>query len=69
MSHSRVGEAVELPVDVIKALRKRGHRVEVSKRNWSSVQAIVLDPESGWHLGGSDPRQDGAARGYSPSSP
>ena len=58
-----------VPLDVIEALRKRGHRVEVSKQNWSSVQAIVLDPESGWHLGGSDPRSDGVARGYSPSSP
>jgi gamma-glutamyltranspeptidase/glutathione hydrolase len=58
-----------VPRDVIEALRKRGHPVEVSKRNWSSVQAIVVDPETGWHLGGSDPRSDGLALGYSPSSP
>ncbi len=58
-----------VPVDVIEALRRRGHRVEVSKRNWSSVQAIVLDPASGRHLGGSDPRSDGVALGYSPSNP
>jgi len=58
-----------IPVDVIEALRRRGHRVEVSKRNWSSAQAIVVDPASGRHLGGSDPRDDGIALGYSPPAP
>jgi gamma-glutamyltranspeptidase/glutathione hydrolase len=58
-----------VPVDVTEALRRRGHRVEVSKRNWSSAQTIVLDPASGRHLGGSDPRGDGVALGYSPSTP
>jgi gamma-glutamyltranspeptidase/glutathione hydrolase len=58
-----------IPVDVIEALRRRGHRVEVSERNWSKVQAIVVDPASGRHLGGSDPRGDGLALGYSPSNP
>jgi gamma-glutamyltranspeptidase/glutathione hydrolase len=58
-----------IPVDVIEALRSRGHHVEVSKRTWSSAQAIVVDPASGRHLGGSDPRGDGVALGYSPSIP
>jgi gamma-glutamyltranspeptidase/glutathione hydrolase len=58
-----------IPVDVIEALRSRGHQVEVSERNWSKVQAIVVDPDSARHLGGSDPRGDGVALGYSPSSP
>jgi gamma-glutamyltranspeptidase/glutathione hydrolase len=58
-----------VPLDVILALRRRGHRVEVSKQDWSSAQAIVVDPASGRHLGGSDPRGDGVALGYSPSSP
>jgi gamma-glutamyltranspeptidase/glutathione hydrolase len=55
-----------VPQDVIEALRCRGHRVEVSESNWSSAQAIVVDPESGRHTGGSDPRSDGLALGYSP---
>ena len=63
----QVGPAI--PADVIQALRSRGHQVEVSKRNWSSAQAIVVDPASGLHLGGSDPRGDGVALGYSPSIP
>ncbi len=53
-----------MPSDVLDALRARGHEVEVSRRNWSSAQAIVIDPETGWHWGGSDPRSDGLALGY-----
>jgi gamma-glutamyltranspeptidase/glutathione hydrolase len=51
------------PDDVIEALRKRGHTVEVSARNWASAEAIAIDPETGWHTGGSDPRRDGLALG------
>jgi gamma-glutamyltranspeptidase/glutathione hydrolase len=58
-----------VPLDVTLALRRRGHRVEVSKQDWSSAQAIVVDPASGRHLGASDPRGDGVALGYSPSTP
>jgi gamma-glutamyltranspeptidase len=36
----------------------------VSERNWSSAQSIVIDPDTGWHLGGSDPRSDGLAKGF-----
>ena len=52
-----------IPADVLDGLRERGHRVVVAERNWSSAQAIVIDPKTGWHLGGSDPRSDGAALG------
>jgi gamma-glutamyltranspeptidase/glutathione hydrolase len=50
--------------DVVEALRRRGHTVEVSKRHWSAAEAIVIDPETGFHLGGSDPRTQGAAVGH-----
>ena len=50
-------------------LRERGHVVEVADRTWSSAQAIVIDPKSGLHLGGSDPRSDGAALGYTAKKP
>ena len=49
---------------VIEGLRERGHRVEVSEGNWSAVEAIVIDPLSGRHLGGNAPRRDGLALGY-----
>lgn len=52
-----------IPLDVREGLRRRGHHVVVSERNWSSAQAIVVDPETGWQLGGSDPRSDGLAKG------
>ena len=53
-----------IPADVVEGLRDRGHHVEVSKRNWSAVEAILIDPESGIHYGGNDPRRDGLALGY-----
>jgi gamma-glutamyltranspeptidase/glutathione hydrolase len=52
-----------IPVDVVRGLRGRGHKVVVSERDWSAAEAIVIDPASGWHLGGSDPRRDGLALG------
>ncbi len=51
------------PDDVVQGLRNRGHKVEVSPRNWSSAEVIAIDPKTGWHIGGSDPRQDGLALG------
>jgi gamma-glutamyltranspeptidase/glutathione hydrolase len=49
--------------EVIEALRARGHTVELSPRTWSAAEVIVVDPATGLHLGGSDPRTDGAAVG------
>ena len=54
----------EISADVVAALRRCGHTVEVSRRHWSSAQSIVVDPASGLQLGGSDPRSDGLARGF-----
>jgi gamma-glutamyltranspeptidase/glutathione hydrolase len=53
-----------IPADVQQGLRDRGHVVKGAERNWSSAQVIAIDPAKGWHLGASDPRSDGAARGY-----
>jgi gamma-glutamyltranspeptidase/glutathione hydrolase len=49
--------------DVLAGLRERGHRVEVSRENWSSAQALAYRADSGWFSGGSDPRSDGLALG------
>jgi len=53
--------------EVIEELKRRGHRVNVVE-NWSSImgsaQGIIIHPENGLRLGGSDPRADGAAIGY-----
>jgi len=57
----------ELPEAIVEGLRRREHEVEVEDRTWSSAQSIVIDPETGLHLGGSDPRGDGAALGFNPA--
>jgi gamma-glutamyltranspeptidase/glutathione hydrolase len=53
-----------VPADVVEGLRRRGHTVEVVDHDWSAAEAIEVEPESGWLLGGSDPRRDGLALGY-----
>ncbi len=52
------------PADVVEGLRARGHQVGVSERNWSAAEAIVIEPQSALHLGGTDPRRGGLALGY-----
>jgi gamma-glutamyltranspeptidase/glutathione hydrolase len=52
-----------VPADVVEGLRARGHTVVV-ERDWSAAAAIVVDPKTGLHLGGSDPRRDGLALGH-----
>ena len=53
----------EMADEVIEALEARGHDVERSSRHWSAAEVIVIDAGSGRHLGGADPRTDGAAIG------
>jgi gamma-glutamyltranspeptidase/glutathione hydrolase len=54
-------------VKVVEELRKRGHQVNVAE-DWSSdmgcAHGIIIHPENGLRMGGSDPRSDGAAIGY-----
>ncbi len=53
--------------EVIKELKRRGHQVN-EVENWSQVMGsahgIIIHPENGLRMGGSDPRSDGAAIGY-----
>ena len=59
----------ETPAEVIYSLEERGHTVERSPRHWSAAEVIVdVEPETGRHLGGADPRTDGAAIGVSTSA-
>jgi gamma-glutamyltranspeptidase/glutathione hydrolase len=53
----------EISDEVVAALEARGHVVERSTRHWSAAEVIVIDPATGHHLGGADPRTDGAAVG------
>jgi gamma-glutamyltranspeptidase/glutathione hydrolase len=52
-----------IPAAVVEALEARGHEVLRSPRTWSAAEVIVIDPATGAHVGGSDPRTDGAAVG------
>ena len=45
------------------ALVGTSHDVEVSDWDWSVAEVIAIDPETGWHTGGSDPRSQGLALG------
>jgi gamma-glutamyltranspeptidase/glutathione hydrolase len=49
------------------ALAGRGYTIELLGA-WSmrvgGVQAVVRDPESGWLMGGADPRRNGYAAGW-----
>ena len=50
------------PPTIVRALRKRGHRLEVSASgNYGGGQVIRVDPESGAYIAGSEPRNDGCA--------
>ena len=51
------------PADVRTELAGRGHEPG-STRNYGGGQVIVRDPESGVLIGGSEPRNDGAAVGW-----
>jgi gamma-glutamyltranspeptidase / glutathione hydrolase len=57
----------EMSADVLEGLRARGHPVQVDDRDWGAVEAIAA--HDGWLFGGSDPRRDGAALGWTRGKP
>ncbi|HEY2987621.1 MAG TPA: gamma-glutamyltransferase [Candidatus Binatia bacterium] len=48
---------------VLEELRRKAHKI-VSEANFGGGQGILIHPEYGTLLGGSDPRKDGCALGY-----
>lgn len=48
---------------VVKVLKRKGHKI-VGAANFGGSQGIMIHPECGTLLGGSDPRKDGCALGY-----
>jgi gamma-glutamyltranspeptidase/glutathione hydrolase len=53
-----------LPQAVRTALEEKGHVVRSTGAPWGGGQIIVIDPDSGFLIGGSDPRKDGCAAGW-----
>ena len=50
--------------DVVRALRGRGHSVDVGAGGYGGYQAIRWDPEEGVYWGGTEMRKDGTVVGY-----
>ncbi|HEY3302483.1 MAG TPA: gamma-glutamyltransferase [Candidatus Binatia bacterium] len=48
---------------VVENLKRKGHQI-VGEANFGGSQGIMIHPEYGTLLGGSDPRKDGCALGY-----
>jgi gamma-glutamyltranspeptidase/glutathione hydrolase len=55
---SGIGEAVR------KALEARGHKLRNGRDAWGGFQGILINPQTGVLMGGSDPRKDGVAIGW-----
>ena len=45
------------------ALARKGHRI-IREANFGGSQGILIHPEYGTLMGGSDPRKDGCALGF-----
>jgi gamma-glutamyltranspeptidase/glutathione hydrolase len=53
-----------IPPDVLKDLRRRGHRIGKSKSGPGGYQGILIDWNNGTLQGATEPRKDGAVLGY-----
>ncbi|TDK23839.1 gamma-glutamyltransferase [Luteimonas aestuarii] len=61
------GGRVELesgfPIESVRALMRKGHRVQFADGPYGGYQAIMVNPQGGW-IGASESRKDGHAAGY-----
>jgi gamma-glutamyltranspeptidase len=53
-----------VPQAVVDALRTKGYQVQSVKNDGGLVSSIMLDPRTGFRLGGADPRESGYAIGW-----
>ena len=49
---------------VIRALMKKGHKIQYSLGSYGGYQAILWDEKKGVYFGASESRKDGMAAGY-----
>jgi gamma-glutamyltranspeptidase / glutathione hydrolase len=56
-----IAEPWALDADTAAALRARGHEIDVRPRPFGNPQAVMVDWKTGWRIGASDGRGDGAA--------
>ena len=50
--------------ETIRALMRKGHRIQFADGPYGGYQAIARDPETGVYAGASESRKDGQAAGY-----
>lgn len=60
----RLGLESAIPANVRRLLDLRGHQISTMTDQYGGYQGIVIDPETGVLMGGSDPRKDGCALGW-----
>jgi gamma-glutamyltranspeptidase/glutathione hydrolase len=53
-----------IPEAVMDSLRTKGYQVESVKNDGGLVSGIMIDPRTGFRLGGADPRESGYAIGW-----
>ena len=61
----RVGLEPGIPEATVQVLKRRGHEpVGGTPESFGGAHGIMIDPESGAFVGGSDPRKGGCALGF-----
>jgi gamma-glutamyltranspeptidase/glutathione hydrolase len=55
-----LAEPFALDAETARALLARGHRIRVADGPFANPQAVWVDPETGWRVGASEPRREGA---------
>jgi gamma-glutamyltranspeptidase len=62
---SKVGLEPGIPEATVQELKRRGHQVvSGNPESFGGAHAIMIHPESGVFVGGSDPRKGGGAIGF-----
>jgi gamma-glutamyltranspeptidase/glutathione hydrolase len=62
---AKVGLEPEFSSGILQELSRKGHQIVAANReSFGGAHMILMDPESGAFVGGSDPRKGGCALGY-----
>jgi gamma-glutamyltranspeptidase/glutathione hydrolase len=62
--HDGLALESEIGQEVRKSLTEKGHQIVQAVGEFGGYQAIMIDPETGVLMGGSDPRKDGCVVGW-----
>jgi len=65
MESVKAGLEPAIPESTVQELKRRGHQiVSGAAESFGGAHAIMIHPESGAFIGGSDPRKGGCALGF-----